>query len=176
MTLAVVFLVLGLVALLTIVYLARGRHANSNLDQLASQLRPVDVDAFLNLTDEGEEQYLRDHLPAREFRKIQRERKLAAIEYVWAAGQNASILIRLAEAARSHLDPEISAAGQKLLDSALRLRLYAFLTIPRLYLGILAPQAHVKRQPLADAYSSMTRQVVMLGCLRFPTHDVSSAL
>ena len=176
MILATVLFIIGLVALSLLLSLARKHTSPSNLERLATDLRPVDVDAFLNLTDEGEEQYLRDHLPAREFRKIQRERKLAAIEYVWAAGQNASILIRLAEAARGDAESEISAAGHKLLDSALRLRLYAFLTIPRLYLGILVPQAHVKRQPLADAYSSMTRQVVMLGCLRFPTHDVSSAL
>ena len=176
MILAITLLIAGLCALALIIYLAKGHSSGQNLDQLALRLRPVNVDAFLNLTDEGEEQFLRDHLAPRQFRRIQRERKLAAIAYVWAAGANASILIRLAEAARSASDPEISAAGQKLLDSALRMRLYAFATIPRLYAGVLLPSAEFNRKPIADTYSLMTRQVVMLGCLRFPTYDVSSAL
>jgi hypothetical protein len=175
-SLTLLFLVLGLLALGLVAYLANGRHSSKgSLDQLASRLRRVDVDAFLNLTDESEEQFLRQRLPAWEFRKILRERKLAAVEYVWGAAQNASILIQLAEAARQDPDPDVAAAGQKLLDSAVRLRLYAFMTVPQLYLGILFPQANVSRS-VAESYGAIRRQVVMLGCLHYPTHDMSSAL
>jgi hypothetical protein len=175
MTIATFFLLLGLAALLLFLYSARRNRSPENLEHLTSRIRPVDVDAFLNLTDESEEEYLRNLLPAPQFRKIQRERTFAAIEYVRVAGKNASILIQLAEAARRNADPEIAAAGQKLLDSALRLCLYALATVPRLYFTMLFPRAIGSRQ-VAESYGSLVRQMVMLGCLRYPTHDIASAL
>jgi hypothetical protein len=100
---------------------------------------------------------------------------LAAVEYVRCAAQNAAILIRLGEAARLSADPEIVTAAERLLDNALRLRLYALQAVPRLYVAILLPG--IARTPctFADTYDRMTRQVVMLG-LRYPTHGMSAAL
>jgi hypothetical protein len=172
-----VFAVLALLALLVVLHIAKGHHATGgDLDQLASQLRSVDVDAFRNLVDVREEEYLRQHLQPSEFRSIQRERKLAAIEYIRCAASNAAILIRLAEAARQNHDPAIAQAADKLLENALRLRLYSFRVVPRLYLGVLLPGASLAPTDLADAYDTMTRQVVMLGCLQYPTRGMSSAL
>lgn len=176
MTLTVVFVILAFVALLVILHIAKGHHATgTDLDQLASQLGPVDVNAFRNLIDEREDQYLREHLPHNEFRSIQRERKLAAIEYIRCAASNAAILIRLAEAARENPDPAIAQAADKLFDNALRLRLYSFRVVPRLYLGILLPEFSLVPSRLADAYDTISRQVVMLG-LQYPTRGMSSAL
>jgi hypothetical protein len=176
MTLAVVFIVLSFIALLTILHIAKGHHATGgDLDQIASQLRSVDVAAFRNLIDEGEEEYLREHLPPREFRSIQRERKLAAIEYVRCAANNAAILIRLAEATQQNPDPRVVQAADKLLDNAFSLRLYALRVVPRLYLNVLLPGMNLTPTPVADAYDVLTRQVVMLG-LQYPTRGISSAL
>jgi len=166
---------LGIVALFVFLYLALRNRPPEDLEHLASRIRPVNVDAFLNLTDNSEEEYLRKRLPAPQFRKIQRERILAAIEYVRVAGRNASILVQLAEAAKRSSDPEIALAGQKLLDGALRLRLYALATVPRLYFTILVPRS-IASAAVAESYASLVRQVVMLGCLRYPTHDIASAL
>ena len=176
MILAAVFVVLSLVALALILHFAKGHHVKGgDLAQLALQLRPVDVAAFRNLIDEGEEQYLRDHLPQAEFRSIQRERKLAAIEYVRSAANNAAILIRLAEAARESPDPAAAQAAEKLFDSALRLRLYSFRTVPRLYAGVVLPGLSPVPTGLADAYDTLSRQAVILG-LQYPTRGISSAL
>lgn len=176
MTFALLFALIGVVALAAIIYFAKNAHRTSDFDELASQLRPVDVRAFRNLMDEGEKQFLRDNLPFADFRSIHAERMLAAAEYVYCAAKNAAILIRLAEAAQLNPDSEISAAAEKLLENALRLRLYAFRTIPRLYLAILLPQVAGGTYSLPDSYETVKRQVVMLGCLRFPTHGMSSAL
>ncbi len=172
-----IFVLIGFLALASILYLVKGHHATGgNLDELTSQLRPIDVDAFRNLIDAREEEFLRQRLPAHEFRSVHRERMLAAVEYVWCAAQNAAILIRLGEAAKQDSDPAISAAAGKLVDNALRLRLYAFQAIPRLYLGILLPHTSLRPYFIAETYDIMTRQVVMLGCLRYPTRGMSSAL
>ena len=177
MIIPTIFVVLAFLGLLLILYIAKGHHSTAgNLDQLASQLRSVDVDAFRNLIDHREQDYLRERLPASEFRGIQRERMLAAVEYVRAAASNAAILIRLAEAARQTSDPAVAQAADKLLDNAIRLRLYAFRVIPRLYLGTLMPGISLFPIDLADAYDTITRQVVMLGCLQYPTRGMSSAL
>ncbi len=172
-----IFVLIGFLALASILYLAKGHHATGgNLDELASQLRPIDVDAFRNLIDEREEGYLRERLSAGEFRSVHRERMLAAAEYIRCAAQNAAVLIRLGEAAKQDSDPAISVAAGKLVDNALRLRLYAFQAIPRLYLGILFPHTGLRPYLIAETYDVMTRQAVMLGCLRYPTHGMSSAL
>jgi hypothetical protein len=171
---AFLFAGVGLLSLFLILYLARGlRPKGGNLDELAAQLRPVDVDAFRNLIDERELEYLRSHLPLREFRSIHWERMLAAVEYVWCATRNTSILISLAEASRQSADPMVMAAADKLIENAQRLRLYALQAIPRLYVSMLFPGASLMPNSIAETYDSMTRQAVVLGCLRYPAREMS---
>jgi len=65
MIIPLIFVAIGLVALLLLVYLFAGRiFLAGNLNELVTQLRPVDVNAFRNLIDKSEQQYLREHLPA----------------------------------------------------------------------------------------------------------------
>jgi hypothetical protein len=100
----------------------------------------------------------------------------AAVDYVRSSAHNASILMRLGEAARQHADPAVREAAEKLLENGLRLRLYAFNLVPRLYLSMAFPNAGLATDVLADAYDNMSRQVVVLSRLQFPTHGMSSAL
>ena len=177
MILAFLFVLVGLLALLLIIFSARGQFTTGgDLDELASQLRPVDIDAFRNLIATSEQQYLREHLPPAEFRALHRQRMLAATEYIRCAAQNAAILIRLGEAARHNPDPAVTAAAEKLLENAFHLRLYAFQVVPRLYVAMIFPQISSSPYALADTYDTMARQVVLLGCLQYPTHGMSSAL
>jgi len=177
MTIAVVFVLLALLALALTIYLAKGHlSSGGDLQKLSTQLRSVDVAAFCNLISASEQDYLRDHLPSREFRSIHRERMLAAVEYVRGAARNAAILIRLGESARQHSDPSVREAGEKLLKNGLRLRLYALQLLPRLYLSMAFPKLGPASNVLADTYDNMSRQVVKLSRLHFPTHDMSSAL
>lgn len=169
MTLALIVIVASVLALIAILFLAKGRlSAGGNLDELAAQLRPIDVDAFCNLIDEREEQFLRERLPAREFRSIHRKRMLAAVEYVWGAAQNAGILIRLAEAAKHDSDPEVVAAAENLLENAFQLRLYSFQVVPRLYASMLMPSLGHAPYSIAEKYEAASRQMVTLRCLQSP--------
>lgn len=173
----VIFLILGIVAMMLVIYLSRSQRATQkNLDDLVAQLRSVDVNAFRNLIDPGEEQFLREHLPAGEFRSIHWERMLAAVEYVWGAARNAGLLIRLADAAKLDSDPLVVSAAENLLENAVRFRLYAFRVIPRLYLGMLMPGLARAPHLLAESYDNITRQVVTLGCLQTPARSLSTTL
>jgi hypothetical protein len=175
MMLPFIFGGVGLLGLFLIVYLAMGlRPKGGNLDELAAQLRPIDVDAFRNLIDEREEEYLRAHLPMREFRGVHRERMMAAIEYVWCATKNTSILMSLGEAAKQSADPVVVAAADRLVENALRLRLYAIQSLPRLYVSMVFPHASAAPRLIAETYDTMTRQAVVLGCLRRPAQEFAT--
>jgi len=173
-------LILVLIATSAIVFLIRlgGGYASSSqvLDGPVAQIRAVDVEAFRNLMDPGEEQFLRTHLAPAEFRKVQRERLRAAVEYVSCAAQNAAILMRLANAGRHSEDPATAEAAQKLVDNAIRLRLYALHAIPRLYISMLLPGTRISSGRIAERYEQMSRLVVLLGCLQYPTRGVAASL
>ena len=160
----------SIIALLAILWMLRGpSSAAVNLDQLRSQLRPMDVDAFRNLIDCREREYLRDRLPASDFRRIHRERMLAATDYVWCAARNAGILIRLGEAGKNASDSALVEAAFTLQENAFRLRLQALEAIPRLYLSIAVPGWDLAPQGLAERCDRLTRQAVILGCLQAPS-------
>jgi hypothetical protein len=169
---ALAFLALGFSVRLT-----KGRALTPEVLENPNQhIRAVDVEAFRNLVDPEEAEFLRTHLAAAEFRKIQRERLRAAVEYVSCAAENAAILLRLADAGRRSSDPATAEAAEKLVDNAIRLRLYAIQTIPRLYFGMILPGARISPVRIAESYEQMTRLVVLLGCLQYPTRGVSAAL
>jgi hypothetical protein len=159
--------VFALLALLFLVRLAKGRLLQPrNVDSLHPHIRPVDVEAFRNLIDPSEEEFLRVNLPATQFKSIQRERLRAALDYISCAAQNAAILVRVGEAARRSSDAAIAEAGEKLVDTAIRLRLYAFQATAKLYVAIAFPGARISAGGLAENYERMTRLVFVLGRLQ----------
>jgi hypothetical protein len=177
MTITLILVVLSFLALGFLVRLAKGRASASDVLQNPTEhLQSVDVEAFRNLVDPGEEEFLRANLAPAEFRKIQRERLRAAVDYVFCAAQNAAILLQLADAGRRSSDPATAEAAEKLVNNALRLRIYALQAIPRLYLGMILPGVRISPVGIAERYEQMTRQVVLLGCLQYPTRGVSAAL
>ena len=174
---ASVFVSLGLMALLCLLVLAKGRAGSTgNVEKLTGQLRPVDVEAFRNLIDIHEEQYLRANLPGGEFRRVQRQRVLAAIGYISCAAHNAAILVRIGDAARRSPDPPTAAAAEKLVDTAIRLRLSAFHAMAKLYLALILPLPRISPVRLAESYEQMTRLVVMLSVFQQTPQGVAAAL
>lgn len=143
--------------------------------QPEQQLRPVDIEAFRNLIDAKEEEYLRASLKPAEFRRIQRQRLAATVEYIHGASKNAGILLRMADAARQSTDPAVVQSAERLVEQATRLRLYAYQTVPRLYFAMVFPGWRVSSVRVAEGYEEMTRQVVSLGT-RYPLREISAAL
>jgi hypothetical protein len=155
-------------------WLAKGRAVPASLlENPAAHFRYVDVEAFRNLIDPAEEEYLRQRLAAADFRRIQRERLRAAVDYVFGAAHNAALLVRVAEAAQQSPDPATVSAAGKLLESAIQLRLNAFNAVVRLYLGMVLPASRSSSIAMVERYESLTRQVVMLG-LQTPVPGISS--
>jgi hypothetical protein len=173
------FVVVALAAVVFLLRVARGQSSTVNdLEELPERAQPVDLEAFRNLIDQREEEYLRNQLPAGDFRRVQRQRLRAACEYVGRAAQNAAILVRLGEAARRNPEPEIAQAGQELVDKALRLRLYALLAQAKLRARILMPGARLSSAPLLDRYQNLTDAAARLSRAQKPSFAgrISAAL
>ncbi|MBZ5704434.1 MAG: hypothetical protein LAN63_03715 [Acidobacteriia bacterium] len=166
---AAIFVVVLLATSGLLLHAARGRSVPvSKPEDLAGNTRPVDLEAFRNLVDPEEEEFLRANLPADEFCAVRRERLRAAVEYVNCAAHNASILLRLGEAARQHPDPGIAAAGQQLVDSALRLRLYSLPVLARLYVGIALPQLRLSPAGMLESYQHLSGLATRLAVMQNP--------
>ena len=175
-------LILALFALLmmAVVLLAvRGQSvAVGRLEELEGRTQPLDLEAFRNLTDPQEEEYLRTQLAPAEFRAIHRERLRAALGYVRRAAHNASILLRLGEAARRNADPEIARAAGELVEGALKLRMYALLVECLLRARILVPAGDWSPARVAADYQGLRERVALLCRLQLPEHAgrISAAL
>jgi hypothetical protein len=165
----IVLLIFAVVAILLLYRSAHGHHsAIKGLADLEGQTQPVDLAAFQNLIASDEESFLREHLPAADFRKVQRLRMMAALDYIRRTAHNASVLLQLGEAARASSDPQISLAGQELMDSALHLRMIAMMAQGQCYVRILLPTAQLSPDKLLKDYRSLTERVARLCQLENP--------
>jgi len=177
MTVTFILVLAGLLALSFLVRLAKGRTlANRRGEDAPGEIHPVDVEAFRNLIDPSEAQFLRSNLPPPEFRKVERERLRAAVEYISCAAHNAKVLMRTGEAARHSPEPSVAEAGEKLVNTAIRLRVYAFQATAKLYLRMVFPGAPFAPVGLAENYERMTGLVLLLGRMETARRNVSSAV
>lgn len=161
--------------LLLLIFLVKRNSAGEDLDELAQQVRPIDVDAFLNLISATERDYLRRHLPPGEFRRIHRERMLAAIAYAWAAAEQARILNRVAEIALRDSNPEVVATAADLQRHAIRVRLRALQLIPRFALEVAVPSFGPKTDTVARTCDELTWNLAALARLKSPRAEVINA-
>ena len=168
MTITLALIVISIVALALFLFLAvRGRGATVNdITELKGKTQPVDLLAFRNLTSPVEEQYLREHLPPREFRSVQRQRLLAAIAYLDCVSINAAVLLRLGEAARRSPEPQIAEAGLLLVNNALRVRVYALSARLQFYVAYVFPGLQASPAAISDYYEKLTGTVQRLGYLQ----------
>ena len=120
------FVVAALALLVLFAYLAARRSRDlPDLDRTSATVRSLDMDAFRNLVDPEEEAFLRARLPAREFRRIKRERAQAALAYVKALSSASLQFARFGDAAQRSSDPAIASSGKQIANSATYLRLRA---------------------------------------------------
>lgn len=168
MTLAILLMLCAVVVLVLLI-LGTAGIGRLALDEaeLSRRIQLVDLEAFQNLIDPQEENFLRAELPPAKFRSIQRERLRAAIDYLGGVSHNAALLLQLGQAARRSSDSRVAEAGQSLVDSALRLRLYSLLAVCKLVLRIVFPGATVQPAGIVDRYQQMTDGAALLGRLQY---------
>jgi hypothetical protein len=154
---SILLVILGLIAVAAVLFLAyevwQRAWGHSDLGQLV----PVDLEAFENLTDPEEEQFLREQLSPREFRRLQRLRLRAARSYASALSRNAALLMRMGQIAYQSEDEEIAAAGWELMQRAIPLQFFCLFSQLRMggsyvFPILLSPSNKLARQYMATSY------------------------
>lgn len=155
----------ALLALGIVVYVAlRSRTRRLDLEKALQAFRSLDIEAFRNLVDADEEEYLRHNLPPKKFRKIKRQRAWAALLYAWEAGEAATALARIGQAVQHSSDPEIAASGVQVAENAFRLRLQTVGVSFRLLTEIVLPGQPARPHPrLVDQYERTAQTLFRLG-------------
>ena len=119
-------------------------------------LSPVDLEAFRNLTDPQEVDFLRVNLSSKEFRRIQRLRLRAAAVYISAISQNAGKLVVVGRSVSVHTDTDIAAAGLDVVHRALQLKLWCSLALVKVNATIVCPTLLSPSTKIADRYLDVT--------------------
>jgi len=169
MNLAIFLVLASAIALIAIVCLTVPQKLGLSLgaDQSIG-IQPVDIEAFRNLIDPAEDEYLRRRLPGREFRSVQRKRLEAMAAYVRTAGHNASVLIRVGQAAMGSANPETARAGHELAQQAVALRSNTTFALLRIYGAWAWPGSDSAANPILQRYERLSDSAMLLGRLQNP--------
>ena len=168
----ITFVLLILLALLTLIlFFLTGGMPAGDLDEseISRQLRPVDLDAFRNLTDPDEEAYLRANLQLAQFRNLERLRLRAAIDYLVGVFHNSALLLHVGQAAGRSPDQRVAEAGRSLVANAFQLRVFSLLAICKLFLRIAFPETVIQPADIVDRYQEMKDRAAQLGRLQYPS-------
>jgi hypothetical protein len=173
MTLAIILVVVATLALAFILGVTLSRSLQvSDRPGLAAQIQPIDVEAFRNLVDPAEDEYLRRRLSASEFRLVRRERLRAMAAYVQTAGRNAAVLVRMGQAALTTSDARTAEAARQLVDNALLLRRNAAFALLRIYFALAWPSSGPAAAPVLQGYERLNGSAMLLGRLQNPAAPV----
>lgn len=172
MTLAIILTVFAALALMVILRVTVSRSLQVSGSGLAGQIQPVDVEAFRNLVDPAEDDYLRRRLTASQYRAVQRQRLRATAAYIRAAGQNAAVLVTIGQAAMASSNPQTVDAARQLVDNALLLRRNATYTLIRINLALAWPRTGLAATPVLRGYERLSGSAMLLGRLQNPAVPV----
>lgn len=175
MTIAVILVIAAALALILILGVTVSRSLQISGAGLVLQIQPVDIEAFRNLVDPAEDQYLRRRLPAAEFRTVRRERLRAMAAYVQVAGRNATVLVRIGQTALAANDPQTAAAARQLVDQALLLRRNATFALLKIYVALAWPNSGLAASPVLHDYERLSGSAMLLGRLQNPAVPVRIA-
>jgi hypothetical protein len=173
MNLAIVLVIAAVVALGVILSVAVSRSLQTRAStSLAASIRPIDIEAFRNLINSAEDDYLRRRLPPAQFRMVRRERLRAMAAYVHVAANNASVLVRMGEAALASDDARIAVAAHQLVNDALLLRRNATVALARIYLALAWPYSGFAAVRVVDRYERLSGAAMLLGRLQNPAAPI----
>ncbi len=167
-----IFVAIALFALALLTYFATRNHTHpAGIDGAISMIRSIDLEAFRNLVDPAEEEFLRCALSAKEFRVVKRKRAWAALAYVRCAGRAAVLFASAGQAAQRNSDPQIADSGMQIAHRALRLRLHTLQASLRLLGQVVLPgNGNRPLVSLIDEYEKTAQTLLRLGRLRNEQH------
>jgi hypothetical protein len=130
------------------------------------------MQAFRNLANPAEDDYLRRHLPPAQFRFVRRERLRAMATYVQIVAANSAVLISAGQAALASGDPRLAEASRQLMNDALLLRRNATVALARIYFALAWPYSSFAAVKVVDRYEKASGSAMLLGRLQNPAAAV----
>jgi hypothetical protein len=173
MTLAITLVIIAALCLITIfrVVVSRSLQISASAN-LAGQIKPIDVEAFRNLADPAEDEYLQRHLSAAEFRRVRRERLRAMAAYIRIAGKNAAVLIEMGQMALTSGHEPTTEAARHLVDQSLLLRRNATFALLKIHVALAWPTAGLAAAPVLRGYEQLNGSAMLLTRLQNPAAPV----
>jgi hypothetical protein len=153
MTLAIILVVAAALALIFILSITVSRSLQVSNTSLAGRIQPLDLEAFRNLTDAAEDEYLRRRLRPADFRSVRRERLRAMAAYVQVAGRNATLLVRIGQSALTANDPHTVA-------------------LLKIYVALAWPNSGFAAKRIVLGYQQLSGSAMLLGRLQNPAVPV----
>jgi hypothetical protein len=175
MTLAIVLVLASAAALVLVLSISARSALQLSRTDPSNQIQPIDLEAFRNLSDAAQEDYLRHRLSPPDYRRVRRLRLKAMAAYVQIAGHNAAVLIHIGQLALQDSDPETSAAASVLVNEALLLRRNVAFALLRIYVAWTLPDANFAPASLLDGYQRLSGSAMLLGRLQNPAASVRIA-
>lgn len=172
MTIAIVLILAAVFSLVFILRLTISRSLQISEADPAAQIQPIDIEAFRNLIDAAENEYLRRRLPGAEFRVVQRARLRAMAAYILSAGRNAAVLVRIGQAALASNHPATAEAARQLVNNALLLRRNAAFALFRIYIALAWPNQGPAAALILHRYEKLNGSAMLLGRLQNPAAPV----
>ena len=174
MILAIFLIVASALALVLILTLSLSRSLQVSSNG-PTALQPIDVEAFRNLVDPTEDEYLRRRLLPAEFRTVRRERLRAVAAYVRTVATNAALLVHIGQNALASTDTQTAQAARQLVNEALLLRRNATLVLMKIYVLLAWPNSGLLAAPILHGYEQMSGAAMLLGRLQNPAIPVRPA-
>jgi hypothetical protein len=173
MTLAIVLVIAAVLALAFILNVAVSRSLQTTAGaKRDGEIQPVDLEAFRNLVNPADDEFLRAHLSPSQFRVVQRARLRAMAAYIRETGRNAAVLVRLGQAALTAHDPRTREAAERLVNEALLLRRNAAFALFRIYMALAWPNSGLAATRIVDRYERLHGSAMLLGRLQNPALPV----
>lgn len=151
------------ISILTLALLAmavRGRSGEVEDPATAAELlTEVDIEAFRNLIDPREDEFLRVRLCAHDYRRVQRARALAIADYLHKVAANASVMLRVGESVRDCADPVLASMGAEIASSALNVRVKCLLALGKAYTAAVFPGVSISVATVADRYDRLAMRL-----------------
>ena len=127
MTTFLIEFVAAIVILVVFFYgLRRYQRQLRSMEDFRARWQKVDIEAFANIIDPSEENFLRESLPPQQFRRLQRERLRVAGEYLGRVGQNAQLMIQAGQIIERHNSGVEAERARAHVREAMRLRSLVF--------------------------------------------------
>jgi hypothetical protein len=172
MNLAIVLVVLAALALVVIIRLSVFPRLPVFVGSSERQLQPIDIEAFCNLADPAQTDYLRQRLPAAEFRRVQRQRLRAMAAYLKTASLNAAVLAQAGQSALSASDAATAEAARRLVGDALLLRRNAVFALVKINAALVWPNTGSVPARFLQGYQQLSIAAMLLGRLQQPAVPV----